>query len=614
MTAKTMLSVSALLLLSAACGRPARAEVIHVPADYPTIQQAINEAAEAGDEIIVAEGEYNEAINFLGKAIWLHSADGPEVTIIDGEGLDTSVVTCASGEGPGTTLEGFTITNGVGTLVEDDRYGGGMYNVDSSPTVSNCIFATNDVDPSAHWGYGGGMYNDSGDPTVIGCTFIANTAPTSGGGMYNRHSDATVTGCTFAGNIAESGGGMYNYSADPTVTSCTFDGNTAVYSGGAMDNCVSQPTLKNCTFVRNWAFDAGGIYNECLCDLTAVNCTFTDNSAQRLGGGFYNYYSTPTVRDCTFEGNTAERGGGMCIRYSGPHITGCSFIGNSAQDYGGGMYNETGDFALPPGMLVDGRRSRVINATVTNCTFEGNTAPYGGGMCNYECYGDGPTVVNCLFKGNFGLGALCDYYCWDAPPIINCTFTGNKTWAIANIDGSSPIVTNCILWSDGSGEILNDPGNPIVTYCDVQGGYAGEGNIDADPLFVDPDNHNFRIGPGSPCIDAGDNTAVPPDTFDLDEDGDIEEPIPFDFDGNPRFVDDPYTQDTGVGYPCVDMGAYEYQGPGCPADFDGDGDVDTADLLYLLGAWGTPAGDVDGDGNTDTADLLALLAAWGECP
>ncbi|MDY7108721.1 MAG: hypothetical protein SYC29_08795, partial [Planctomycetota bacterium] len=52
----------------------------------------------------------------------------------------------------------------------------------------------------------------------------------------------------------------------------------------------------------------------------------------------------------------------------------------------------------------------------------------------------------------------------------------------------------------------------------------------------------------------------------------------------------------------------------CPADFDDDGDVDTADLLFLLSAWGTPYGDIDGDGDTDTADLLALLAAWGECP
>jgi hypothetical protein len=54
-------------------------------------------------------------------------------------------------------------------------------------------------------------------------------------------------------------------------------------------------------------------------------------------------------------------------------------------------------------------------------------------------------------------------------------------------------------------------------------------------------------------------------------------------------------------------------GSSCPADFDGDGDVDTADLLFLLGAWGTPDGDVDGDGDTDTADLLDLLAAWGPC-
>jgi subtilisin family serine protease len=52
----------------------------------------------------------------------------------------------------------------------------------------------------------------------------------------------------------------------------------------------------------------------------------------------------------------------------------------------------------------------------------------------------------------------------------------------------------------------------------------------------------------------------------------------------------------------------------CPTDFDDDGDVDTADLLFLLGAWGTPAGDVDGDGDTDTSDLLALLGAWGPCP
>jgi len=52
----------------------------------------------------------------------------------------------------------------------------------------------------------------------------------------------------------------------------------------------------------------------------------------------------------------------------------------------------------------------------------------------------------------------------------------------------------------------------------------------------------------------------------------------------------------------------------CPWDFDGDKDIDTSDLLFLLGSWGTPAGDVDGDGDTDTGDLLELLGHWGDCP
>jgi len=128
--------------------------------------------------------------------------------------------------------------------------------------------------------------------------------------------------------------------------------------------------------------------------------------------------------------------------------------------------------------------------------------------------------------------------------------------------------------------------------------------IDADPLFVDPDNGDYRLQAGSPCIDAGDNSAVPPD-------------ITTDLDGDPRFVDDPDTADTGFGDPpVVDMGAYEFQGLTCEWDLDGDGNVGITDLLLLLGDFGSCDGspaDFDGDGCVGIVDLLTLIGNFGPC-
>ena len=97
---------------------------------------------------------------------------------------------------------------------------------------------------------------------------------------------------------------------------------------------------------------------------------------------------------------------------------------------------------------------------------------------------------------------------------------------------SSPTLTNCILWGDSAPtgpEIFNyGTSSPTVSYSDVQGGWSGIDNINADPLFADADG---RLSPGSPCIDAGNNSAVTVIT---------------DLDGNPRIV--------GI---AVDMGAFE---------------------------------------------------------
>jgi hypothetical protein len=97
-------------------------------------------------------------------------------------------------------------------------------------------------------------------------------------------------------------------------------------------------------------------------------------------------------------------------------------------------------------------------------------------------------------------------------------------------------------------------------------------------MFRDKEAGDYRVAAGSPCVDAGDNAAVPGDVTDLDGDGNTTEPQPFDLAGLWRFIDGPGIVDTGAGTaPIVDMGAYENI-PAIAPDFDEDGDVDADDL------------------------------------
>ena len=220
--------------------------------------------------------------------------------------------------------------------------------------------------------------------------------------------------------------------------------------------------------------------------------------------------------------------------------------------------------------------------------------------------------------------------------MVNCTLTWN--WsdcgsAFYIVPGTDVSLTNCILWMNMPGWQFDGSDPNSVSYSDIEGGFLGQGNIDADPLFVDPDgpdgdwfsweDNDYRLSPDSPCIDAADNRAVPPDTADLDGDGDVDEHTPVDLDGNPRFVDDLLTDDTGVPHvpeylEIVDMGAYEFQF--CLGDLDADREIGLGDLATLLAHYETTDatyedGDLDGDGDVDLADLALLLAVYEtDCP
>ncbi len=494
---------------------------------YEVIQAAINDAND-GEEIEAAPGYYYETIDFKGKAITLRST----------EPNDPSVIAA-------TVINGFGHYHVVKCVTGEDAN-----TVLAGFTITGGNANGSDADSVG----GGGMYNSGSSPTVTNCMFRNNSA-VYGGGMFNNNaSHPMVTNCTFSNNTTSIyGGGMFNLnSSSPTVTDCTFSSNTVEAYGGGMSNYNSSPTVTNCTFTSNTAAMYGaGMFNYENSSPTVTNCNFTSNAADEGGGMGNKDGSSPTITNCSFTSNAADEGGGMENKDgSSPTITNCSFTSNTASNYGGGIYN---DHSLP---------------TVTNCIFNQNIAQQrlGGGIANYNS--SHSTVTNCTFSGNVAGGGA-----------------GIRNW------DSSPIVKNCILWDNEPDEIASGGTSvPTVQYCDVQGGYSGTGNINADPCFVDAIGGDLQLStPNSPCVDAGNNNAIPADTPDLDGDGNTVEPIPFDLAGNSRVMDG-----DGDLTATVDMGAYEFA-LAYFGDFDNNCSVNFFDFSILARAWMTQEGDPDWD-------------------
>jgi hypothetical protein len=344
--------------------------------------------------------------------------------------------------------------------------------------------------------------------TINNCTISNNSTNGEGGGISCWwYSNPTITNCAITNNSAnhDGGGGISCFRSAPIIVNCTISNNTARYGAGIFDG---NPTVINCTISNNMAdYNAGGGLQRCNGPIT--NCTITGNTGVYPGGGGLNRCNGP-ITNCIITNNTISNGdGGGLYRCNGP-ITNCIISGNSTSDDGGGI-----DFTS-------------CKNTITNCTITGNRAGgFGGGI--YGWWGGNATISNCILWDNTarsGHEIALDYDRYGRP----CTLT--------------------VLYSDIQGGQADTRIDPTCTLI------WGSGNINADPHFAFP--HDYHLMPDSPCIDAGDNTAVPADTADLDGDGDPSEPIPFDIEGRLRFVDQPDVPDTGNGTaPIVDMGAFE---------------------------------------------------------
>jgi hypothetical protein len=254
-----------------------------------------------------------------------------------------------------------------------------------------------------------------------------------------------------------------------TVSGGNADGTYPADSGGGMWNDSGSPSLTNVILSGNAAsHNGGGIFNNGG-NLTLTKVLFNGNTSGSEGGGIKGVGGSPTLTDVTFTGNTAAGAGGGMLTINGttPHLTNVTFSGNSAgTGVGGGLHNYGTDSVL------------------VNVTFGGNSADSGAGMWNTS---SNPSLTNVTFSGNTAAASGGGMYNWF----------------------SNPTITNSILYGDTGGEIFNSTATPVVTYSDVQGGYAGTGNISANPkLGALVSNGGFTktmaLGAGSAALDAAD--------------------------------------------------------------------------------------------------------------
>ena len=194
-----------------------------------------------------------------------------------------------------------------------------LYEDDSDTRLDG--FSIKDGSATGSNGYeklGGGIYIYRGDtPVIENCNISGNSASDYGGGMYVIYCTPTITNSYFADNGAKNGGALSIFGNPGTFTNCVFSGNAAVEKGGALRICENNSNVVNCTFSGNRAADGGGLIID-NCSPTIKNSVIWNNSASVSGNQVYNTSSSPIFSYCDIQGGRAAFGddGGNSITYT----------------------------------------------------------------------------------------------------------------------------------------------------------------------------------------------------------------------------------------------------------------------------------------------------------
>ncbi len=441
-------------------------------------------------------------------------------------------------------------------------------------------------DPAAHQTILDGDIGTIGNASdnsqhVVVAENVNSTAILDGFTIRNGNADVDST------FFVHTGGGMRNLNSTPTVANCRFENNSAAWYGGGMYNESASPSVSNCVFDSNTVnpanFPGGGAMANRFGSAPQVSTsTFTNNFAGYVGGAVFNSAGAASYTGCNFQGNHSQYGGAIALDSSSPTFLNCGFYANLADFHGGG-FDVVGSSPL-----------------IAGCIFSHNTATanYGGAMTTFAS--SSPTIVNCTLVGNYA---------------------GAVGGAIAN-DSNGPTLANSILrdnstmWGSSQDEqIWSFAGAVNVQYTSIQGwtgSLGGTGNNGADPRFIDPDGQDhsagtsdddYRLKPGSPSIDSGNNAYVPG-------------ALTTDFGGLARRVNIPAITDTGAGTPpIVDRGAHEFASGQCQSgDFSANGLIDIPDIAPFASALVGPPpasciADMNDDGLSNGRDIQIFIAA-----
>ncbi len=493
----TIIVIAVAFLLSLAAAGGASAQVTrHVPSDYATIQSAID-ASVNGDTVLVAPGTYFENIDFVGKAITVRGADGPEATLIDGQNQGT-VVVFQNSETSTSILQDVTILHGRGA----DAFGfgfvakpGGIHLFCASPIVRNCIIRNN---------HGG----DAGDAAIAGAGGIGCEGPCPENGFQilnckiRDNTGGSAVPTPFAMPIGEAGaGGIHCVEAVGLIRACIIENNQggtgafAQLTGGAGGIEFSAPhgipVVEDCDLIGNW----GG--------------TATDGVPFAGAGGIHG--GSPEIRFCRIWNNHGGMAAGMNSGTSAgaggvfgdaPTITNCLIEQNVGGD--SGLESLRGGAG---GVYVFGDATIISTLIDRNLGGLDGGAPGFGGAGGVESLGGSIVILSSTIADNIGAVG----------------FDGSGSGGI-HLAAGSLVLENAIVWGNVGGgfgpfpsaDEIGGLGSFSATYCNVKNGYPGVGNLALDPDFENPAGGDYHLKMVSHCIDAAKPDSPAPTVKDVD--------------------------------------------------------------------------------------------------